>query len=121
MGLETCKTERCHFRRERHRRPGGAEQLLGDIHWRIVGVSRHRPEDLGATEHVACELADAASTQSALAGVPAIHVFFATWNRQANEKENCRVNGAMLDNALVATAGGGNVKHVCPCHRADLG
>jgi nucleoside-diphosphate-sugar epimerase len=79
--------------------------------WRVVGVSRHRPDDLPQIDHVAVDLHDAAATRSALQGVAAEHLYFTTWTRNATERENCRVNGAMLSNALEGVAAAGSLKH----------
>ncbi|MBV9218191.1 MAG: SDR family oxidoreductase, partial [Methylobacteriaceae bacterium] len=89
-----------------------ADHLLAEGGWRVVGVARGRPEDLGKVEHVGCDLTDAAATKAALAGIPATHAFFATWSRQPTERENCRVNGAMIANAVEAIAARGRLRHV---------
>jgi nucleoside-diphosphate-sugar epimerase len=86
------------------------EQLAAEG-WRVVGVSRRPPEDLPQVEHVAADLLDAAATRRALAGVAAEQLYFTSWARQRTEKENCRVNGTMLENALEAVAAGGALRH----------
>src|SRR5262245_2306116 len=59
-----------------------ADRLQAAGGWRVVGVSRHRPPDLPAIEHAACDLTDEASTREALASItPATHLFFVTWSR----------------------------------------
>ena len=88
-----------------------ASQLRADGAWDVIGVSRKRPDDLPGIEHITCDLLDAASTRKALAGRAATHLFYGTWMRQASEAENCRVNGAMIENALAAGAAGGAVRH----------
>ena len=87
-----------------------AERLTGQD-WRVVGVSRHRPEDLPRVEHVAADLHNAAATAKALKGIAAEHLYFTSWTRNATEKENCRVNGAMLSHALDAVAANGGLRH----------
>jgi nucleoside-diphosphate-sugar epimerase len=89
-----------------------ADRLHGDGGWTVVGVSRNRPDDLAHVEHIACDLLDRAATHRALAGRSVTHVFYGTWMRQPNEPENCRVNGAMIDHALSASAAGGTLRHV---------
>jgi nucleoside-diphosphate-sugar epimerase len=89
-----------------------ADRLRAAGGWHVVGVSRHRPPDMPAIEHVACDLTDEAATRAALArAAPATHLFFATWSRQPTEAENCRVNGAMIRHALEATAAAGRLRH----------
>jgi nucleoside-diphosphate-sugar epimerase len=88
-----------------------ADHLQSEGNWHVIGVSRHRPDDLPGVEHIACDLLDAAATRSALAGHAATHVFYGTWMRQPGEAENCRVNGAMIDSALAASAAGGALQH----------
>jgi nucleoside-diphosphate-sugar epimerase len=83
-----------------------AERLAADDGWDIVGVSRARTPGIPGVQTVTCDLADAAGTREALAGIgPVTHAFFATWKRCANEEENCVVNGAMIRNALAAIPG----------------
>jgi nucleoside-diphosphate-sugar epimerase len=90
-----------------------AERLSTVGGWRVAGVSRHEPDGLGGIEHVSCDLNDASATMRALARCePPTHVFYATWSRQTDEKENCRVNGAMLRHAIEAAAARGRLRHV---------
>ena len=84
--------------------------------WRVTGVSRRAPSsDVSIDAHVAVDLLDRAETAAALGAVHGVtHVFFATWQRQATEADNCRVNGAMLQNTLdaVLATGSAAVVHV---------
>jgi nucleoside-diphosphate-sugar epimerase len=90
-----------------------SEFLLSEGSWKVVGVSRHRPEGLAGVEHVAANLSDPAGCRQAISNAaPSTHVFFAAWSRQSNEPENCRVNGAMFRNAIEAAVAGGAVRHV---------
>ena len=78
----------------------------------MIGVSRHSSPNLAGLQHVTADLNDAEECRKALANTaPATHVFYATWARQANETENCAVNGAMTRNALEAAAARGAVRH----------
>ncbi len=89
------------------------ERLLALGGWEVVGISRREAAGLGGMEHVSCDLADGSRTARALSGrKPPTHAFYATWSRQPNETENCRVNGAMLRHALEAAAGGQRLRHV---------
>jgi nucleoside-diphosphate-sugar epimerase len=90
-----------------------AERLSSEKNWAVIGVSRHAPDDLLAVHHVACDLQDRNGCRDALANAPhATHAFFATWSRQADETENCRVNGEMFRNAIEAAADSGELRHV---------
>jgi nucleoside-diphosphate-sugar epimerase len=90
-----------------------AERLSSEKNWAVIGVSRHAPDDLPAVHHVACDLQDRNGCRDALANAPhATHAFFATWSRQADETENCRVNGEMFRNAIEAAADSGELRHV---------
>ena len=90
-----------------------AEHLTVEGGWRIIGASRHAPAGLDAIEHVPCDLNSAGGVREAVAGLgPISHVFYATSSRQANEHENCLVNGAMFRNAVNAVAGLGGLEHL---------
>src|ERR1700682_6022668 len=78
-----------------------AERLAASGSWDVIGVSRHAHNDLPGSKAIACDLTDAAAARAALAtAMGATHVFMCNWSRQANEAENCRVNGMMVLNAL---------------------
>jgi len=80
--------------------------------WTVLGLSRHRHDDLGAVRRAEVDLLDADATQAAVAslGRPT-HLFFGTWARQPTEAENCAVNGAMFRNALQAAVAAGGLQH----------
>ncbi len=91
-----------------------AEHLASAGGWKIIGVSRHEHKDLKikGAKFIACELQDAAGSRKALKKAKdATHLFFCTWARQPTETENCRVNGAMLRNALEGTAAVASLRH----------
>ena len=69
-------------------------RYLRDAGWEVAGVSR--------SAGIAVDITDAAATRTALAVVRPTHLFFTTWSRQDSERENIRVNGAMLRNVLDA-------------------
>ncbi len=88
-----------------------AEAMADDGGWDVVGVSRSKRAGIAAMEEINCDLADAAGTRDAVSAAgPVTHVFFATWQRCADEVENCAVNGAMVGNALAAP--GDALRHV---------
>ena len=78
-----------------------AQALLAEG-WRVVGLSRSRRYEIPGVEHVYGDVLDVDSVEAAIAGHGVTHLFFTTWSRQDTEAENCRVNGAMLANALEA-------------------
>ncbi|MEZ5666597.1 MAG: SDR family oxidoreductase [Alphaproteobacteria bacterium] len=89
-----------------------AERLLADGGLDVVGTARAQSPGLAGVSEIHCDLTDAAATRMALAAAgPVTHAFFATWKRCASEEENCRVNGAMIRNALAAIPGD-DLRHV---------
>ena len=88
-----------------------AERLVASGAWDVIDVSRHPHNDLPGSRAIACDLTDAAAARTALAGAKnASHVFICNWSRQANEAENCRVNGMMVRNALEPLAATGKLQ-----------
>lgn len=88
-----------------------AERLLAQG-WQVYGLSRGRTPVTAGVTSLTADLTDSASVQAALRDVVADKVFFSAWARQENEKENIRVNGAMVRNVLDAlgdTLKGGHV------------
>lgn len=85
--------------------------LLVANDWAVSALARRPGEREGVTA-VAADLTDADATRQALAGVAPTHVYITTWSRQANERENIRVNGAMVRHLLDALRPVGSVKHV---------
>ncbi|WP_186107947.1 SDR family oxidoreductase [Burkholderia gladioli] len=79
--------------------------------WQVAGLSRGRTAVSPDIEPIVADLGDAASVQAALAGRSFSHVFFTAWARQATEKENIRVNGAMVRHVLDAVGPSGSVEH----------
>ncbi|MBD8161983.1 SDR family oxidoreductase [Erwinia persicina] len=78
-----------------------AERLLAEG-WQVNGLSRGRTPVIGGVTSLTADLTDAESVQAALKDVVVDKVFFSAWARQENEKENIRVNGAMVRNVLDA-------------------
>lgn len=68
--------------------------------FRVVGLSRTHAYDVPGVEHVHADVLDPASIEAAVADKGITHLVFTTWQRQDTEAENCRVNGAMLQNTL---------------------
>jgi nucleoside-diphosphate-sugar epimerase len=88
------------------------ERLAGAGDWEVIGVSRNAHTDLPGASAVSCDLTDPVAAEKALSSIAApTHAFFATWARQANETENCRVNGQMVRSGLSALAKKGTLKH----------
>lgn len=88
-----------------------ARLLVARGDWEVRGLAR-RPLALEGVESVSADLQDATALTAALAGARPTHVFLATWLRQATEKENIRVNGAMVKNLLDAVRAAKSVEHV---------
>jgi nucleoside-diphosphate-sugar epimerase len=86
------------------------ERLVEDG-WPVAALAR-RPGSQTAVRPIAADLTDAEGTRAALADIAPTHVFITTWSRQANERENIRVNAAMVRHLLDALRPGGRVRHV---------
>ncbi|MFO1069128.1 MAG: SDR family oxidoreductase [Geminicoccaceae bacterium] len=89
-----------------------AEELLTAGDWTVLGVARRAGQVPAGVQPIAVDLRDEAAVRAALAGTSPTHLFITTWLRQANEKENCAVNGAMVRNALAALEGSRDLGHV---------
>lgn len=81
-----------------------AEKLLRGG-WRVHGLSRGRTPMPAGCEAIVADLTDAQSVAAAVSGLLVDRVFFTAWARQASEKENIRVNGAMISHVLDALGG----------------
>src|ERR1700722_15769262 len=68
--------------------------------WQVHGLSRGRTAVLPQVQAHTADLTSAESVRAALDGLDVTHVFFTAWSRQATERENIRVNGAMVSNVL---------------------
>jgi nucleoside-diphosphate-sugar epimerase len=79
--------------------------------WKVTGVSRGRTPVPAGCAALQLDATDAAAVAAGLANVDASHVFFTAWARQENEKENIRVNGAMVANVLAALGPNGHLRH----------
>ena len=73
---------------------------LQDNGFDVIGLSRSPKYELPGVRHVYADVLDPESIRRAIAGLAITDVVFATWQRQATEAENCRVNGEMLQNTL---------------------
>jgi nucleoside-diphosphate-sugar epimerase len=88
-----------------------AQQLLARGDWHVTGLSRGRTPLQDGIESVTADLTSAESVANALRERAFSHVFFTAWSRQATERENIRVNGAMVKHVLDALGPTGNLKH----------
>ena len=88
-----------------------ARELLADG-WPVYGLARKPPDGIEGLRPVAADLLDPASLEAALADVAPTHVFLTSWQRNATEALNIRVNGAMVRQVLQALAPGRTVRHV---------
>jgi nucleoside-diphosphate-sugar epimerase len=90
-------------------------ERLSNSGWKVIGVSRRKHKDiqLKGVEFITCDLNNAKATRKALAAAKkATHVFYSTWSRQANEAENCRVNGDMTRAAIEGAVANAKIQHV---------
>ncbi|MDQ0394513.1 SDR family oxidoreductase [Labrys monachus] len=85
--------------------------IFGEDGWQVSGLARNPVPQPGVTA-IRADLLDPASVGEALAGLRPSHVVIATWLRQATEKENIRVNAAMVRHLLDALRPAGSVRHV---------
>jgi nucleoside-diphosphate-sugar epimerase len=88
-----------------------AARRLVEAGWEVDGLSRGGGTPVPGVRAVHADVLDREGTAAALAGVHPTHLFFCTWQRQATEAENCRVNGAMLANVLDPLTGKGTLRH----------
>jgi nucleoside-diphosphate-sugar epimerase len=86
-------------------------ERLVDDGWPVAALAR-RPGVQTAVRAVAADLTDAEGTRVALADLAPTHVYITTWSRQANERENIRVNAAMVRHLLDGLRPSGSVRHV---------
>lgn len=77
-----------------------ATHLTETGEWTISGLSFRAPSALPGVKPIVVDLRDRAATAAALAAERPTHVFLCTWVRHDTEAENCRVNGAMIENLL---------------------
>jgi len=78
-----------------------AEHLVS-IGWEVYGLARRPLKDIEGVRPVAADLLQPDTLAESIRGINPTHVFFTTWLKQPTEAENCKVNGALIDNLLVA-------------------
>ncbi len=88
-----------------------AQHLLARGGWNVTGLSRGRTKAPDGVESVTADLTSAQSVTDALQGQHFSHVFFTAWSRQATERENIEVNGAMVRHVLDALGPTGKLEH----------
>lgn len=87
-----------------------AEHLLASG-WTVYGLSRGRNAIVPGCQPIIADLTDSESVAAAVSGLGITHVFLTAWSRQASEKENIRVNGAMVRNVLEPLGRTAQLKH----------
>jgi nucleoside-diphosphate-sugar epimerase len=87
-------------------------QKLMQEGWKVSGLSRGRGAVPEGCTRLTADLTDPQAVNTALAGIKPDALFFSVWSRQANEKENIRVNGAMVKNVIEALGDRLNGAHV---------
>jgi nucleoside-diphosphate-sugar epimerase len=80
--------------------------------WQVSGLSRGRGAVPEGCRSLTADLTDADAVRAALAEEKPDALFFSVWSRQENEKENIRVNGAMVRNVIEALGERLNGAHV---------
>ena len=73
--------------------------------WEVYGLARKPQTGIPEVHPIAADLLDPNSLRTALVGVDPTAVFITTWLRQANEAENCVVNGGQVWNLLATPRG----------------
>jgi nucleoside-diphosphate-sugar epimerase len=79
--------------------------------WQVHGLARRSSPDIAGVNFIPADLLDPTSLRNAVAHLKPTHVFIATWLRQPTEKENIRVNSAMVRNLLEAITPAGTLQH----------
>ena len=87
-----------------------AQQLLSNG-WQVHGLARNPSADIDGVNFIAADLLDPIALRTAVADLGPTHVFITTWLRQPTEKENIRVNSAMVRNLLEAITPAGTLQH----------
>ncbi len=80
--------------------------------WEVHGLARRPTPGLEGVHFIAADLLDPAALSAVVAGLKPTHIIITTWLRQPTEKENIRINSAMVRNLLAATRAAGSVQHV---------
>jgi nucleoside-diphosphate-sugar epimerase len=89
-----------------------AEHLLSKG-WAVSGLSRGLTPVSPGVHALTADLTSADVVRDTLSDTDITHVFFTVWSRQATERENIRVNGAIVSNVLDAlSTGRSKLKHV---------
>jgi nucleoside-diphosphate-sugar epimerase len=88
-----------------------AQQLLTNG-WQVHGLARRSCVSVDGVKFIAADLLDPTALRSAVIGLKPTHIFITTWLRQPTEKENIRVNRAMVRNLLEAVSPAGSLQQV---------
>jgi nucleoside-diphosphate-sugar epimerase len=83
---------------------------LANEGWDVYGLAR-KPQTGDRIQPIAADLLDKKSLKEALAGIDITDVFITAWLRQPTERENVRVNGAMVEHLFEALDGAQNLAH----------
>jgi len=89
---------------------GNLAQHLASKEWDVYGLAR-KPQPGPGIRPVAADLLDEKSLKEAVSGLDVTDVFICAWLRQPTEKENVRVNGAMVEHLFEALEGAKSLKH----------
>ena len=75
---------------------------LVDDGWTVLALARRAGEERDGVRWVTADLRSPDDLRAALGTLHPTHVFFTAWARQATERENIAVNGAMVRDLLAA-------------------
>lgn len=88
-----------------------ANELLSQG-WTTYGISRNTNSTSEGLISVKADLLDIESLETALENINPTHVFFTTWMRNDTEKENIRINSALVRNLLNVLSPKKSIQHV---------
>jgi nucleoside-diphosphate-sugar epimerase len=79
------------------------EHLLQQGGWRLIAVSRRKPDVAGDYRHIAADLTDVDDCRAKLGGLRDVtHVFFAAFAERTDSAEHVAINTALLANLVEA-------------------
>ena len=79
--------------------------------WQVHGLARRSSADITGVNFIPADLLDRTSLRTAVAHLKPTHVFITTWLHQPTEKENIRINSAMVRNLLEVITPAGTLQH----------
>jgi nucleoside-diphosphate-sugar epimerase len=74
--------------------------------WHVHGLARRPSADIAGVNFIPADILDPTALRTAIATLKPTHLFITTWLRQPTEKENIRINSAMVRNLFEAISPG---------------